>query len=402
MLFLIGVVSPVGLIISQGTLPGWWLGDADQRLSRPYVTVDRWNDELIRAGFNELEDVSYDEDFPFQMSATMIARSAPAEPSVPVISLLGTLKTQRHPWAAVIKERLSLQGYTVQWCIFGECPKESVVISLLDLDGPFLYDLPEESFSQLQNYLSITRRTLWITQLSHRKCLDPRFGLIQGFGRTIRAETGMDFRTVELDEFNYASADVLMRVCEDFLDEKANPSGKDFEYSVEDGTVYTTRCNRLSMEEQLEISGNNGPLRLHPGTRGVLDTLHWVEEEQQKTLQSSEVEVDMKYLSLNFKDLMFALGLLGNNLPLGIEGSGVVRRVGSAVTDLHEEDPVIVIQQGTFKTRLVTRDLNCMRIPDEISLEQASAMPCVYATAIYSLLTIGSLSKGQVRSVLMV
>ncbi|OOF92089.1 hypothetical protein ASPCADRAFT_509568 [Aspergillus carbonarius ITEM 5010] len=379
----------------MGTLPGWWLGDADQRLSRPYVTVDRWNDELIRAGFNELEDVSYDEDFPFQMSATMIARSAPAEPSVPVISLLGTLKTQRHPWAAVIKERLSLQGYTVQWCIFGECPKESVVISLLDLDGPFLYDLPEESFSQLQNYLSITRRTLWITQLSHRKCLDPRFGLIQGFGRTIRAETGMDFRTVELDEFNYASADVLMRVCEDFLDEKANPSGKDFEYSVEDGTVYTTRCNRLSMEEQLEISGNNGPLRLHPGTRGVLDTLHWVEEEQQKTLQSSEVEVDMKYLSLNFKDLMFALGLLGNNLPLGIEGSGVVRRVGSAVTDLHEEDPVIVIQQGTFKTRLVTRDLNCMRIPDEISLEQASAMPCVYATAIYSLLTIGSLSKGQ-------
>ncbi|RAL00155.1 polyketide synthase [Aspergillus ibericus CBS 121593] len=379
----------------MGTLPGWWLGEADQRLGRPYVTVERWNDELVKAGFTEIEDVAYDEDFPFQMSATMIARSVPTKPPVPVVSLLGTRETQQHPWAGVIEKKLCDQGYTIQWCMLGECPKESFVISLLDLDGPFLYDLPEVPFSQLRNYLSIGRQTLWITRLSQKSCQDPRYGLIHGFSRTIRAETGIDFRTVEVDEFNDTTADVLMRVCRDCLDEKANPSGKDFEYSIEDGQVYTSRCSRLTMEEQLGVSGNDGPLRLHPETRGVLDTLQWVEEEEQKTLQPNEVEVDMKYLSLNFKDLMFALGLLGNHLPLGIEGSGVVRRVGSAVGDLHEGEAVIIIQQGTFKTRLVTRDLNCMRIPDGISLEQASAMPCVYATAIYSLLTLGNLKKGQ-------
>ncbi|GKZ27308.1 hypothetical protein AbraCBS73388_004085 [Aspergillus brasiliensis] len=379
----------------MGTLPGWWLGDSDQRRDRPYVKVDRWNEELMKAGFMEMEDFVYDEDFPFQMSTTMIARSTPSKPTVPVVSLLGTLQTQQHPWAAVIEKKLSLKGYTVRWCILGDCVKESVVISLLDLDGPFLYDLSEEGFSKLRNYLSIGRRTLWVTRISQKTCSDPRYGLIQGFGRTIRAETGIDFRTLEIDDLNDTTADLLTQVFSELLDEKANPSGRDYEYTIEDGSVYTTRCNRLSKSKQLEVEGNCGPLRLHPGVRGVLDTLQWVEEERQISLKPNEVEVEMKYLSLNFKDLMFALGLLVTDLPLGIEGSGVIRRVGSEVVDLHAGDAVIAIQQGTFKTQLITRETNCMRIPDDISLEQASAMPCVYATAIYSLLTIGNLNKGQ-------
>lgn len=344
-----------------------------------------------------MEDFVYDEDFPFQMSATMIARSAPSKPSIPVISLLGTLQTQKHPWAAVIEKKLSYNGYDAEWCIFGGDVKEGVVISLLDLDGPFLYDLSDESFSNLRGYLSFARRTLWVTRLSQKTCSDPRYGLIQGFGRTIRAETGMDFRTLEIDDFNDTTADLLVRVFNEFLDEKANPSGRDYEYTIEDSIVYTTRCNGLSKENQLEVEGNCGPLRLHPGVRGVLDTLQWVEEERQMSLKQNEVEVEMRFLSLNFKDLMFALGLLVTDLPLGLEGSGVVRRVGSEVVDLHAGDAVIVIQQGTFKTRLIAQETNCMRIPDDISLEQASAMPCVYATAIYSLLTIGNLNKGQVR-----
>ncbi|OJZ82952.1 hypothetical protein ASPFODRAFT_210761 [Aspergillus luchuensis CBS 106.47] len=379
----------------MGTLPGWWLGDSDQRVDRPYVKVDRWKNELIKAGFLEMEDFVYDEDFPFQMSATMIARSAPSKPSIPVISLLGTLQTQKHPWAAVIEKKLSYNGYDAEWCIFGGDVKEGVVISLLDLDGPFLYDLSDESFSNLRGYLSFARRTLWVTRLSQKTCSDPRYGLIQGFGRTIRAETGMDFRTLEIDDFNDTTADLLVRVFNEFLDEKANPSGRDYEYTIEDSIVYTTRCNGLSKENQLEVEGNCGPLRLHPGVRGVLDTLQWVEEERQMSLKQNEVEVEMRFLSLNFKDLMFALGLLVTDLPLGLEGSGVVRRVGSEVVDLHAGDAVIVIQQGTFKTRLIAQETNCMRIPDDISLEQASAMPCVYATAIYSLLTIGNLNKGQ-------
>ncbi|SPB49960.1 unnamed protein product [Aspergillus niger] len=379
----------------MGTLPGWWLGDSDQRLDRPYVKVDRWNDELTKAGFLEMEDFVDDEDFPFQLSATMIARSAPLKPSLPVVSLLGTPQTQQHPWVAVIEKKLANQGYTVRWCVLGDFVEEGVVISLLDLDGPFLYDLSEESFSSFRNYLSVAQRTLWVTRLSQKTCSDPRYGLIQGFSRTIRAETGIDFRTLEVDDFNDTTAGLLVRVFNEFLDEKANPSGRDYEYTIEDSIVYTTRCNFLSKEKQLEVEGNCGPLRLHPGVRGVLDTLQWVEEERQMELKPDDIEVEMKYLSLNFKDLMFALGLLVTDLPLGIEGSGVVRRIGSEVVDLHAGDAVIVIQQGTFKTRLITRETNCMRIPGGISLEQASAMPCVYATAIYSLLTIGNLNKGQ-------
>ncbi|PYH95483.1 polyketide synthase [Aspergillus ellipticus CBS 707.79] len=379
----------------MGTLPGWWLGDSDERFNRPYVTVERWNDELVKAGFTQVEDLAYDDDSPLQLCATMIARVAPPKPAARVVNVLGTLESQNHPWASVLVNRLSLRGYDIKWFQLGDNAEDGDVISLLDLEDPFLYDLSEQSYMQLQKYISLGRRTLWVTRSSQSSCSDPRYGLIQGFGRSIRAETGIDFRTLEVDNFNDTAADILIRVCEQMFDESKNPSGKDFEYSLESDTVYTARCHSLSIQEQLESPGSRGPLRLHPATRGVLDTLQWIEEEHQQVLEPSDVEVDMKFFSLNFKDLMLALGLLGNNLPLGIEGSGIISGIGSEVTGLHEGDAVIVIQQGTFRTRLVTKDINCIRIPSGITLEQASAMPCVYATAIYSLLKIGNLSKGQ-------
>ncbi|PWY75027.1 fatty acid synthase S-acetyltransferase [Aspergillus heteromorphus CBS 117.55] len=380
---------------AMGTLPGWWLGDSDQRLDRPYVALERWNDELVKTGFTRVEDIAYDAESPRQLCATMIARVAPSKPTARFINILGTPEIQQYPWASVFGNKLSLRGYSIRWCNLGEAPEEGDVISLLDLERPLLYEISEQSYTQIKDFLSLGRRTLWVTRSSQKQCSDPRYGLVQGFGRSIRLESGIDFKTIELDKFNDTAANVLIRVCEHIFNEVQNPSGRDFEYSIEGDTVYTMRCHRLSMQEQLESPGGCGPLRLHPETRGILDTLQWVEEEDQQVLGPDELEVDMKYFSLNFKDLMLALGLLGANLPLGIEGSGIVRRTGSKVTDIHEGDAVIVIQQGTFRTQLVTKDVNCMRIPEEITLEQASAMPCVYATAIYSLLTIGNLIKGE-------
>jgi NADPH:quinone reductase-like Zn-dependent oxidoreductase len=78
------------------------------------------------------------------------------------------------------------------------------------------------------------------------------------------------------------------------------------------------------------------------------------------------------------------------------DAAGIVRRVGSQVTDLSPGNRVIALGSGCFSTSVtVAREL-CARIPDELSLKDASTMPLAFSTAIYSLLDVGQLRKAQV------
>lgn len=93
---------------------------------------------------------------------------------------------------------------------------------------------------------------------------------------------------------------------------------------------------------------------------------------------------------------MVAMGLVGNKDQLGLEGSGVVRRVGSDVKGFCPGDRVVTCYQGIFKTRIVISPERCYKCPEQISLVDVASMPTVYATAIYSLIEVGNLKKDQV------
>ena len=88
---------------------------------------------------------------------------------------------------------------------------------------------------------------------------------------------------------------------------------------------------------------------------------------------------------------------IGSDL-IGLEGAGVVRRVGPLVKDLRVGDRVMVIGMGTFKSMVATTESHCAKIPDNLSFDDAATMGAVYATAIYSLFDIGGLQEGQVRT----
>ena len=82
---------------------------------------------------------------------------------------------------------------------------------------------------------------------------------------------------------------------------------------------------------------------------------------------------------------------------IGLEGSGIVRRVGPGVIDLKIGDRVIIFEHGCFSTRLIVSSSLCAKIPGSLSFAEAATLPCVYSTVIYSLLTVGRLERGQVR-----
>lgn len=90
------------------------------------------------------------------------------------------------------------------------------------------------------------------------------------------------------------------------------------------------------------------------------------------------------------------MGIVKGTKPgLGLEGTGVIRKVGSGVEDLKVGDRVLVFDHGCFATRLVISANLCAKMPDSLSFEDGATMPCVYSTAIYALMTLGHLEKGQ-------
>lgn len=84
---------------------------------------------------------------------------------------------------------------------------------------------------------------------------------------------------------------------------------------------------------------------------------------------------------------------------IGLEGAGIVQGVGPEVNNFKVGDRVIMFEHGCFSTRIKISSKLCTKIPSDLSFEEAATFPCVYSTAIHSLLTIGRLEKGQVSSI---
>ena len=101
-------------------------------------------------------------------------------------------------------------------------------------------------------------------------------------------------------------------------------------------------------------------------------------------------------LSLTRQDVMVTLGAIDGERGLGLEASGVVRQVGAEVTHLRPGDRVIALGTGLYTSRLVTSSKLCFPVVEDMSIEDAATIPVAYATAIYSLLTVGQLERAQV------
>lgn len=93
---------------------------------------------------------------------------------------------------------------------------------------------------------------------------------------------------------------------------------------------------------------------------------------------------------------MVSLGMLQGKTDIGLEGSGVVRRVGSDVTHVQEGNRVVFLASPAFSTRVVVPGTFVVAIPAGLPLDQAATIGCAYTTAAYCLVNVGQLQKDQV------
>ncbi|KAJ5168895.1 uncharacterized protein N7482_004489 [Penicillium canariense] len=386
--------QPIDYIM--GVLPGWWIGESDNRADAPYISVERWTAELRAAGFEGIQAAAGEtEIYMTSIVASLPPLSQDAKKSV--VNILS--HPEKNRWATNFANRIETFGFSVRWCTISEPPPANQdVISLLDLEEPFLYSLTNYQLTQLQQYLSSceSTRLLWVTRSIQMRCSDPRYGLTLGFARTMRTEYEMDFATVEVEDFDQLAEDSLVEIYQKFQQQRVyRDKTVDHEYSVQQGVVHIPRYHWSDLSKNLlEDASPEASKTLTVEQPGILDSLRWIEHTL-PALGADEVEVDVKFVGLNFRDLMVTLGMLKAKNEIGLEGSGVVRRVGCDVEHLREGDRVMFLATPAFSTRIVVPGPLVVAIPAELSLDQAATIGCAYTTAAYCLLNVGRLQKDQ-------
>ncbi|MGE7990784.1 SDR family NAD(P)-dependent oxidoreductase [Pseudomonas sp. NPDC089554] len=136
---------------------------------------------------------------------------------------------------------------------------------------------------------------------------------------------------------------------------------------------------------------------------GQLRNLRW-EVRQPQQPAAHELDIAVRATGLNFRDVMFALGLLSDEAiengfsgpTLGFEFAGVVQGMGAEVPgDFAPGDRVVGFGPSSFATRLVTNANAVARIPHGMSFEAAATIPSTFFTVYYALHHLARLEPGE-------
>ncbi|RAK90795.1 polyketide synthase [Aspergillus costaricaensis CBS 115574] len=381
----------------MGTLPGWW--NAEDLRETPVVPVSRWHQELLDAGFTGADIVRYDNEPPYETNAYMLSRRPEARASLG--KEIGFLHRGKAPKLAyTLAKAFTHQGVKVTWLTLNDMSSSITnVISFLDLDSPFLDSLSEDEFCAFQRFLSgVKGHCLWLmppVQLGARDS-DPRFGLTLGLMRTVRKELSTNFATFELDQKEFGAADKVALVYERICRQSGkNPINEDYEFALKDGAVHVGRFHFQFLHQMMAADDSFEQRSLDIGCFGIFDSLTWALDGRVGHLGEHDIEVDIRFVGLNFRDIMISMGLMGETSEIGLEAAGIVRNVGSGVQNIQVGDKVSVFGTGLMGTRKIVPANTCLVLPEGLSLEDAAAGPCVFSTALYSLVKCGNLQKGQ-------
>lgn len=311
---------------------------------------------------------------------------------------------------AEVEDVLRERGVEFEHRQWGEVlPTDQDVISFMDLgEKPLLRDINKTDLATLLEIIeSLGQSTLlWLTPAAQIHPIDPHAAQVLGMARSIRLELALSFATMELENTATGAAgavvDVLTKIqhSKDDIDAELEP---DMEYCWSNGRLNISRFHWVEVAKALsETTKEVETKALSISTPGLLQTLHWTNE----TLGGpahDEVHIKMTAVGLNFRDVMVAMGLISGasdkNISsfFGLEGTGYVTKVGPEVANVAVGDRIMSmgcesVGMATFIRRPASL---CIKIPDQLSDDEAATMPMVYVTVLMFLVEKWKLEKGQ-------
>ncbi|KAI0431088.1 hypothetical protein F5Y09DRAFT_355290 [Xylaria sp. FL1042] len=308
-------------------------------------------------------------------------------------------------------DELTRSGYNVGFASLSDqtfTPQsDAIYVSIVELGSNlFNGNLNATEFANLQRLADSTQAIFWLTSGDLLGKVDPNAAIVQGLGRTLQTEyVQLTFIAIDFDHSDARkAAKQTLRVLNRFSKESDNI---DKEYIVKDDVFHVSRLAQdtaldkeystiIAKEASEEEYDTTVPIRLDIEKIGLLDTLHFKADERGRELKFDEAEVEVKAVGLNMKEYATFRGSFHSE-SLSHEGAGIVRRIGSSVTNVKVGDKVCWMGKGLFGNieRFKAIHLHQMQEDDGLSFEEMAGMPLVFATAVYGLIYLGRLKKGE-------
>lgn len=141
---------------------------------------------------------------------------------------------------------------------------------------------------------------------------------------------------------------------------------------------------------------------IRQASAGRIDSIQWVESAL-PTPGAGEVSIEVAATGLNFRDVMWSMGLLPEEAledgfagaTIGMEMSGTVIAVGSGVDGIVAGDVVMGIASKALSTHVVVAREGVTKIPAGIDPVAAATIPVAFLTAYYAIVELGRIQKGE-------
>ena len=135
---------------------------------------------------------------------------------------------------------------------------------------------------------------------------------------------------------------------------------------------------------------------------GTLDGLKW-QPLDLRLLEDDEVRIKVAVTGLNFRDVMWAQGLLPEEAldngfagpTLGFECSGLITAIGNKVTNLKVGDRVMALAPACFSSHVTVTQNAVVELPQSIDFTAGASIPVAFLTAYYSLHHLAHLEEGE-------
>ena len=324
-----------------GTLPGWWASE-DGRKNGPLLSQSEWNSALKDVGFSGSDlSLADNGDNEAHRMSTIVSTKPPENghilsKRVVIITPDGCNATTQS-LASLLAKKMENLGSTA---VVSQLSDSSIIaegksiVSLLDYEASFLEDLSEIHFEQVKHLLLSSSEILWVTRS------DPADGpghptkrIISGLLRCLKTEDAsrrpheLHFSRDLFSDIEPVSETIHRSMCT-ILGASLQAS-QEMETAERDGIfcipryMPNTAMNRsLAQTKDVDLAPEvdkllqpKRPFKMTIGQPGMLDTLHFVDDEDcSNPLPDEAVEIEVQACALNFlyADLRINLNLTNN------------------------------------------------------------------------------------------
>lgn len=397
-----------------GQLPGWWLGNEPMRQWCPYIPSCEWNKLLISAGLSGV-DIEYpsssEEDLTWQ-SILVSTALTPPNTSARDIFILSTGSSTTADAVANLQDVFRRKGEFRNVTVVEPSGlnrvsgSNSLCISLIDLETPYLSDIKQEDFVALRSMLMECPNILWVTP---NPSAQPLTSMSMGLLRTVRWERDVDgsnIVTLDLDDISVVNGKDLAIWIERIVAQQFSATvaaDRHAEYRLRDGTLEVGRLREWqepddflaaqasSARPELKRLGDiDRPIELDLSSLSKQSSCWSTDTSCEGPIQSTEIEVEVRAVGLDSDS---------NSLNPSNEAAGVVKSVGSGVEDFAPGDHVVFLtgdkRKSCFMTVARPDQRLAAKIPPGMPFDVAAGFPSVFVTALYGLGNVARLSKGQ-------